>query len=246
VAVRVRCAALGLVALVLTGCQTTAEKSAKLEQKAKREQAQHPTLAQKGLSIARASTKVKVVSAAVIRSSEGAAAVVTLRNVTSSTLREVPIAITVTDAHGRTVFQNNAPDLEAALVSLPSLAARGEVAWVDDQLPASGEPAAVSARVGEGSSGAQSLPSVTIAGTHLIEDPTNGAGAAGTVRNRSSIAQRNLVVFAVARQAGRIVAAGRAVVPELTARAATPFQLFFVGDPRGARLQISAPPTTFR
>ena len=140
--VRVRCAALGLVALALTGCQTTAEKSAILKQKAKREQAAHPTLGQKGLSITRESTKVKVVGTAVMRGSEAAAAVVTLRNLTSQTLREVPIAITVRNARGSTVFQNNAAGLEAALIAAPALAPHGELTWVDDQLPANGALAA--------------------------------------------------------------------------------------------------------
>ena len=51
-------------------------------------------------------------------------------------------------------------------------------------------------------------------------------------------------MFGVARRAGRIVAAGRAVLPELPAGSRLPFQIFFVGDPHGAQLQVSAPATT--
>lgn len=231
------------LALALTGCETTAEKSAKLEAKAKREQALHPALTQKGLSIARASTAVQVVSATVLHSSEGAAAVVTLRNVSSRALREVPIAITVKNAHGATLFQNDAPGLETALVSVPSLPPHGELTWVDDQVPPTGEPATVSALVGEAQTAPEKVPAINVEGVHQIEDPTNGVGAAGTVHNRSKVVQRSLVVFAVARRAGRIVAAGRAVLPEAPAGAATPFQVFFVGNPSGAHLETSAPPT---
>jgi hypothetical protein len=85
------------------------------------------------------------------------------------------------------------------------------------------------------------VPEIAVAGVHLVEDPTNGVGAAGTVSNRSAVAQSSLVIFGVARRAGKLVAAGRAVIPELGAHAQLPFQLFFVGDPRGAQLQVSAP-----
>jgi hypothetical protein len=43
---------------------------------------------------------------------------------------------------------------------------------------------------------------------------------------------------------GRIVAAGRAVLPEVGAGQRAPFQVFFIGSPQGAQLQASAPPTT--
>ena len=69
---------------------------------------------------------------------------------------------------------------------------------------------------------------------------------AGTVRNRSTVTQQDLVVYAVARRGGKIVAAGRAVLPEVAAGASVPFQAFLVGEPSGARLEASAPPTTLR
>jgi hypothetical protein len=239
----VKRAALVLVALALTGCETTAERSAKLERLAKQE-AGHGAPGLKGLSIARESTDARVVGASVVRSSEGAAAVVTLRNVSSHALRALPIAIAVKDAGGRTLFQNNAPGLEAGLVSVSLLAPHAELTWVDDQLPASGAPATVAARVGQATTVAGKLPKIAIERLHVIEDPSNGVGATGILSNRSPIQQRKLVVFVVARRAGRIIAAARAVLPEVPAGSSMPFQTFFIGDPRGAQLQASAPPTT--
>jgi hypothetical protein len=238
----VRRAALAVVALALAlgGCQTTAEKSARLERQAKR----RSLTAARGLSITRTSALVKVTGASTLRGAEGAVAVIELRNTSGRALRAVPLAVTVTDARGRTIYQNNGAGLEAALVSVPTLAPHASFTWVDDQLPAGGVPSAVRARVGEAPAVSGSVPQMTVAGVHVIEDPTNGAGAAGTVSNRSRVAQVNLVMFAVARRAGRIVAAGRAVLPELAAGAQMPFQVFFVGDPRGAQLQVSAPAST--
>ena len=229
-----------LVALALTGCETTAEKSARLERAAR-----PASLTQRGLSIARQSTLVSVLASAVVHSSEGALAAVTLRNSSAHALSSVPIAITVKYAGGQTLFSNDAPGLEPSLVSVGSLAAHGVVTWIDDQLPAAGAPASVSVRIGEAPAVVGSLPRIDVAGVHQIEDPSNGLGAAGTIVNGSRIAQRSLVVSVIATRAGRIIAGGRAVLPEVAAGASVPFQVFFIGDPRGARLQASAPPTTF-
>jgi hypothetical protein len=235
-------ASLAFALIVLGGCETTAEKSAKLERAAKR-----VTLAQeKGLSISRPSTTVQVVSADVVRDAERAAAVVTLHNRSARTQRAVPIAITVKSARGATLFQNNAPGLESALVTVPSIAAHATVVWVDDQLPVSGSPASVSAVVGYASSATAPPPALTVTGARITEDPANGVVANGTVTNRSKVAQASLVVFAVARRGGAIVGAGRAIVSELAPGAASPFQASLVGHALGARLAISAPAADLR
>ena len=69
-------------------------------------------------------------------------------------------------------------------------------------------------------------------------------GRAAPFSNRSRISQHELVIFAVARRGGTVLAAGRAVVPELAADASARFQVFWVGDPRGGSVQVLAPPTT--
>jgi hypothetical protein len=232
--------ALALAALTLTGCETTAEKSAQLQRRAKR-----VTLDEKGLSITRESAEVNVVSTTVVRDSERAAAIVTLHNSSAHAQRSVPIAITVKDARGRTLFENNGAGVESALVSLPSIGPHATVTWVDDQLPVSGAPASVSARVGEAPNVAGSLPRLAIGATQLSEDPASGLVATGSVRNRSQIEQKSLVLFGVARRAGKIVAAGRAVVPELAPNASVSFQVSLVGDAHGAQLNFVAPPTSF-
>jgi hypothetical protein len=70
------------------------------------------------------------------------------------------------------------------------------------------------------------------------------------VRNDSQIQQIKLTIYCVAIKGGRVVAAGRANVPILppAAKAGKPthFAIFFIGDPRGAQLVLSAPPTVLR
>jgi hypothetical protein len=237
--VRRAAALLALCALALSGCESTQEKNAKLEQHTK-----HVKLAQTGLSITHASHEVKVTATTVLRNSEVAAAVVSLHNTSPHALLAVPIAITVKDASGRTLFQNDTPGLEAALTSVSSIAPGARLTWVDDQVPPSGAPVSVSAVLGQAPSASQRLPRLRIGAIHNTEDPASGAGVTGTVSNPSAVAQRNLVVFAIARRAGRVVAAGRAVLTELPAGASNPFQVFFVGDPRGGHIEVSAPAST--
>jgi len=237
----VRWLALALAAFALAGCETTAEKSAKLEQAAKRHE-RGPT--ERTLSITRLSAKVRAGATVVLHTSEGAAVVVTLHNNSSSTMRDVPLEIAVKDAHGVSVYTNTAPGLGAALASAPLIPAHGAFSWIDDQVQASGVPASVSARVGEGTPVTGAIPRLSVEGAHLIEDPTSGPGAEGSIVNHSAVGQQELVVYALARRGGRITAAGRAVLPSAPANATTRFQLFFIGDPRGSRLEVSAPATT--
>jgi hypothetical protein len=231
------------LSLGLTACETTAERSAKLERSAKHLAAGR-SAAPATTAFTRPSTVVTVLAAKLVHSSEGAAAIVTLRNTSSVALQSLPIAISVKDAAGRTVFQNNASGLEAALASLPSIAPHATLTWVHDQVPPGGSPTTVTARVGEAQARAGNVPSLPVTGLHLVEDPTNGVGALGTVTNTSSLAQRNLVVFVLAAKGGTTVAAGRAVLPEVAAHSVRTFTAFFIGEPKGAQLRADAPATS--
>ena len=230
------------LALALTGCETTAEKSAKLEAAAKRqEQAATSTArAPRAPSITRTSTVVKVLAGSVLRSSAAAAAVVTVRNLSGAALRDVPIEITVRSASGSSLYTNDMPGLADGLADIPLLAAHGELTWVDDQVPANGAPSSVSAKIGEGERVTAPSPPLSVSATTLSDGSASEPSAEGSVVNHSALAQSEVVVYALARRAGRIVAAGRALLAQAAAASATRFQLYFVGDPRGAQLQFSA------
>jgi hypothetical protein len=235
--------AVPLAALAVGGCESNQERSARLERQAKLARAQHPEQAAKGLSIARASGVVKVLATQTVHTSEGTAAVVTLRNDSTRTLRDVPIAIAVKGAHGGTLYQNNAPGLEAALTSVPLLAPGEQFNWIDDQVQASETPASVSALVGEALQAPTPTPRIVLSGVHTnVEGGVSGI--AGTVHNDSTVAQQSLVVYGLARRGARIVAAGRAVLSEVPAHHALPFQVLLIGSAAGAQVQASAPPST--
>jgi len=229
----------GFLALACYGCQTTAQHSAELEKQAK-----HTKLALRGVSVRRENPSVKVLQSTVVHSGEGAAVVVTLRNTSSDALENAPIEITVRDAKGGVLFENNQPGEDPSLTKVSLLAPGAQTLWVDDQVQASGVPAGASALVGEATRASASVPQMSVSATNMSGEGGE-AGAAGTVANRSKVVQQHLVVYAVARKGGRIVAAGRAVLPEVSPGASAPFQVYFVGDPSGAQIEASAPPTTF-
>jgi hypothetical protein len=230
--------ALTLLAISLAGCETTAEKSAKLEKAAKRVSPAQ----QQGLSIAHESRVVKVQSATLVRGTEGTAAVLTLQNSSAKAIREVPISISLKDANGATVYTNATPGLAKTLTSLALLPAHGNGVWIDDQIPGTSAKS-LATKVGEGTTVSGAAPRLTISETQLTKDPSGAATVEGAIKNSSSTAQSELIVYALARDGGRVVAAGRAVLASLAPGASAPFQAFFVGNPAGAHLQLSAPPT---
>jgi hypothetical protein len=238
----VRLAALVLTALALAACESNQERNVKLAKAGKQREAEETkraALARRALTITRTSTKIKVIGTAIVRSSEGAAAVITLRNGSGMALSAVPIQIVVRDTGGASVYTNAVPGLSPTLASVALIPAHSVLTWIDDQVQANGTPASVSAKVGEGNPVSSSIPLVSVTGVHLSE-----AQAEGNLVNSSSVAQQELVVDAVARRGGTIVAAGRAVIADAPAGASTPFQIFFVGNPSGARLEVTAPTTT--
>jgi hypothetical protein len=241
---RSRCApsALGAAAtaLALCGCQSTQEQSAKLQRAAK-----HDVLATQGVSVTKENPSVKVLRSTIVHSSSGTAVVVALRNTSTHILENAPIEVTVRDAHGGQLYQNNSPGLEPSLTTVSLLLPGQETIWVDDQVTASGVPTTAAALVGEATQASGGFPRLSIAGTHLSAEAGAEATLSGGVANHSLTTQQDLVVYAVARRGGKIVAAGRAVLPEIATSANVPFQIYFVGDPGKAQIQTSAPPTTF-
>jgi hypothetical protein len=240
--------ALGLAAvlapLALGGClgvETTQEKSAKKARLAKT-----AITEQKGLSISRANPDIKVQASGIVQDPNGVAAVVHLKN-TGKTQAVLPVAITVSDARGKKLYANDVPGLDPSLVSLPVLQAGEEADWVNNQITVAGKAKAVKAEVGAAKSEpAGALPKITLGRPEIGRD-ADGTFAKGTVVNESKIVQKRLVISCVARRGGEILAAGRGIVDRLAPAAElkkpTTFTVFFIGDPRSARVTCSAPPT---
>jgi hypothetical protein len=228
-----------VAALALSACQTTQELSAQRAKEAKK------LVNQKGLTVSRENPNVAVGATSVIQDANGIAAVVELRNTGKVAQAGLPVSIAVTDAKGRALYRNDVAGLEDSLVSM-SLLAKGEDAfWVNNQITAAGKPAKVQARVGaaKGKVPAQ-LPTFAISKVALQSD-SGSVFAKGSIVNRSKVAQKRLTIFCVARKGAKVVAAGRGILDALPPAGAKPttFTVFFIGNPKGAKLSFSAPPT---
>ena len=229
------CAAAAL--LLLAGCESTADIAKKIAKNGK------VAFEQRGLSVANTDRQIRVVRTAVISNSNGTAVVVELRYRGPKPIIDAPIAINVSDRQGHSVFRNNLPGLEEDLNHIPLLLPGQVFDWVNDQVLPNGTPSRVAARIGRGSPAPTSLPKIEVSGVALTDDPVSGYAASGHVFNASQLAQVNLVLFAVARRAGRIVAAGRAILPRLAPDKSAMFHAYFTGNPTGGQLSVVAPPS---
>jgi hypothetical protein len=234
--------AVAVAALIATvaACESSQDKSARLRAQGAE------VFNEKGLDVRRASREVRVVKTEVLQDQYGAAAVVVMRNTSQSALRRVPVEIEVRGKGEKSLFKNNEPGLQASLTGPSVLAPAREFAWVHDQVVADGRATSVTATPGPAAGSIPGeLPSLLVSEPKLRGDPVSGVEAMGTVENTSSVEQRELVLYCVARKDGRIVAAGRGTVPRLKAGKKSRYHIFFIGDPKGAKLTVEAPPTTF-
>ena len=238
-------AAAGLVGLgalvLLTGCESNKAKSARLAKQG--EQA----FTQKGVVVTRQNPDVEVVSTQALQDGNGAAAVVALRNRSRRALANLPVSIDVRDRGGKSVFKNDDPGLEPSLVTASLLAPGEQLLWVNDQVSPAGKVRSVDAKVGTSDAKPPARrPRIDLSTPRLEEDSVSGVLIESHAMNRSRILQRDLIIHAFARQGGRIVAAGRAQIERLRPARRARFEVFFIGDPRGAQITLSAPPTTFK
>ncbi len=237
-------AALVLAALALSGCETTAGRE--------REDRREGQARTGGASDARAQGSVdrarehpsQVLGATVVRDSESAAAAVTVSN---SHLTHAVLGADRDHGQERTradpLSEQRPRPGSGAHADL--LAARPRtVTWVDDQVPPPASRRASARSSAKPPPGSGPEPRIEVEGLRLGEASTGEIS--GTVRNRSNVTQQHLIVYVLARRAGRIVAAGRAVLAEVAPGASVPFQAFLVGAPHGAKLQASAPASDVR
>ena len=233
-------ALLGMLAAapLVAGCQSTQEKSAAL--------AKEGTAAfeAKGLEVGKASRDVEVLARAVLSDENGAAAVAVLKNTSKRTLVDVPVSIDVTGAGGKSLFENGDPGIEPSLAGLSVMKPGETIFWTNDQVFATDTPRSVAVRAGRDKGGAPArLPEIEVQSAKLEVDQTSGVVAVGKVVNKSGLLQRKLVIFGVARKGEEIVAAGRGQIERLNPGKDATYQIFFIGNPRGAKLELAAPPT---
>jgi hypothetical protein len=228
--------------VTVAGCESSQDRSAQLQkQGAKLIANQH------GLVLHGRNDAVRVLQSGVVTDANGTAAAVWLRNTRPAALGQVPIAITVVGPGHKAVFANSAAGLESSLVSVAALPGKSDMLWVDDQVIPTGKALAVHVRVGAGGAGAPtSLPKIDVGQPKLQNDATSGLEAVGKLTNQSSVDQLRLFVYVSAWRGGRLVSAGRGAVQLLKAHAHATYHVYLIGNPQGAQLTATAPPTVLR
>jgi hypothetical protein len=230
-----------LVAALGAGCESTQSKSARLEANSKGSLDEG-----KGLVIKKENPDVKVLSTSTLKDGNGEAVIVHLRNVGKQPLANLPIAVRLADRSGKAVYTNTQPGLETALAHIAFLQPGQELFWVNDQVVSTGRPAQAKTMVGDSKPVTGAAPKLEIEGAHLRNDPVSGISVAGRVVNHSHILQRRLPVFCVARKGDAVVAAGRAILEKVKPGKSAPFTVFFIGNPRNARLTVTPLPSTLK
>jgi hypothetical protein len=226
--------------LGLAACESTADKSARIAREGRAAVHGGGTL-----RIDRPNADVRAVRAVVVRGAGGAAAAaVELRNRGARAQADVPVLIDVRDATGASVYRNDAVGLQPALQRIASVRGGRSVWWVNDQVQAATAPRSVRARVGTART-VGGAADVALRDVHFETDAT-GRFLTGIATNKSRTVVRDVPVFAVALRGRRVVAAGRALLtklpPAAAARKPFHFRLFFVGDPRHARIVLTVAP----
>jgi hypothetical protein len=238
-------AALGTLVCTLSACESTESESAKLGREGAKLIAGTGTVGLGGVNRA-----VHVGQVALVQGAGRTAAVVQLTNTGSGAQSDVPVLIDVRSPAGTSLYRNDVQGLEPSLQQMPLLRAHASAWWVDDQVLASGKPGSVKVRVGDAkgrlftASALSASPGVQVSATSLGSDVA-GPYLAGDVVNHTGVAQHNMPIFAVALRGGRVVAAGRALVPNLAAAPGRPtgFRIYLVGSPAGAHFELTPAPT---
>jgi hypothetical protein len=226
--------------VTLTACQSSQDK-------AKEIQAQAQAAAPKPLAIPRPNKDVKVDDTTLLHDQNGDAVAVEVTNESNQTLVDVPILVDIRDANGKTIEKNDTAGLDFALNHITVVKPHETFTWVNDQLQPSGIPKSAKVTIGEPEAKPPAkLPELVVSPPKIGHD-VSGAKVSGTVTNRSQLDQSQLVLFAVARQGGRVVAAGRGLIKKSKVGAKpAPYVIFFIGNPEGGDVTIDAPPTVLQ
>jgi hypothetical protein len=227
--------------VTVSACESTAQESARIGREGKQSAASAPG----ALKLGAVNHGVRVSDVTLLSGSGRAAVAVRLTGTSPHPQANVPVLVNVTGTGGRSVYSNATGGLEPSLQRVTLLRPQQAEWWVDDQVLTSRSVGGVKVRVGTGRELRSGSPAAAVetAGVHLGQQ--GGLSVlSGKIINRSAGAVTKLPVFAVALRGGHVVAAGRAVVNTLAgpSGASAPFQIFLVGNPTGASIELTVVP----
>lgn len=233
-------AAAGAILVGAAGCETTQQLSAQIGRKLGNQSAIAGTTA-----LGAVNRDVRIDQKVLLSAGGQTAVVLALTNTSARTQTDFPVLVDVLDASGASIYRNNTKGIEASIQQLAALAPHASAWWVDNEVLASrGTPKSVTAALGASTVAAPTtaLPALTTGGVSA-SNSFPGPHVSVTVRNRSTIAQSQLPVYAVALRGADVIGAGRGIVPSLAAGASAQVDIPMVGTVSGAKIALSVPPT---
>lgn len=222
-----------VLAGLLVGCDTTADKSARAKVAANRELA-----TRKAVVVKRPIADVRVKSVSVVGRGRGAAFVVRYVNKGSVALNDLPVNVGVSRGGARKVL-NQRRGLEYFLTHISAAAPGVEGVWVaplGKRVPR-GKPFAVIGTPTMPQSGAATVPVVSVSGVSAARGKVTG-----TVKNTTGVPQYVILVYAVARRGSRDVAAARARLTKFETGEQQIFKTPLIGRPGQANPTTQATP----
>jgi hypothetical protein len=229
----------GALAVTASACESTESESAKIAREG------GPAAAgPSALKLGSANRGVHTSDVTLLSSGGRTAVAVKLTATSHRTQLNVPLLVNVAGKGGKVLYTNGTGGVEAALQRIALLRPHESTWWVDDQVLVAQQASAVKVRVGTGTSSRSKATPVLTAKTKQVGEQSGLSTLSGELVNGSSKAQAKATVFAVALRSGKVVAAGRAVVESLAGHrgASAPFQIFLVGNPAGAKFELTAEP----
>jgi hypothetical protein len=226
--------------LLASGCESTQAKNAQIAK-------QGVSVMQdtKAFSVGKRSGTVKVKRSFVLSAGGTSAVALELKVGGAKAQANVPITFTVSGKDGKPQFSNTLAGLEPSLQTLATAVPHKTTWWVNDQLLGAKDPTKVKVEIGDGKR-IDTVPEVDVSDTDFKPDPA-GTYYEGVLTNKTGKDLTNVPVFGVGLKGGKVVAAGRSIVPKLPAKPTpgkpTKFRIFFTGDPTGTTVQVTVAPS---
>jgi hypothetical protein len=228
----------GVLSVALPACQSTEQESARIGREGRQ-----PVAGTGNLRLGAVNPSVQASDVTLLSSSGRTAVAVRLSSSSRAPQAAIPVLVEVSGARAKQLYTNATGGLETSLQEMALLAPHAQAWWVDDQVLTSQSASGVRVRVGTGRVLRAGVSPATLTTTGLRLARQAGLSVlAGQLVNHSPKGLGKVPVYAVALAGRRVVAAGRAVVAA-GPRATSPFEIFLVGNPSGARLELSAAPS---
>jgi hypothetical protein len=232
-------------ATALAGCETTMQEAARIQINDARIRA-----SEVGVRISHSIRTVSVTDVALVRGSHTTAFVVSIRNLSGAPTSDLAVSVGVRLADRKLVYANSTAGLPYFSTHIAEVGRRATLDWVfttGRTFPSGSRPFA---RVGAAAvlspePHASPVPGVT---GRLLAPPAGGAGgeaATVLVRNRSSMPQYQLPVYAYVRRGDRYLAAGVASIATLPSGSSATIKVPLAGHPAGGAITVEVPATIF-